>query len=135
MAFSQILLARKLEWKSSNADFIQIMHIGGNQWICVSNINCPPNSCNIYYSLSPKYPSSLTTQVAAIIKSSQPYFTMHHANVQMQCGASDCRLFAIAFATVLCARKDPSLYSFDQKKMRMHLKLCFENGKMSNFPM
>ena len=90
---STILLVGKLKWKSSNAD---------------------------YDSLLLKYPSSLTTQVAAI---TQLYFTMHHVNVQMQSGASDCGLFAIAVATV-----------FDQKKMTMHLQSCFENGKMSNFP-
>ena len=50
---STLLLANKLEWKSSNEDFVQILHIGGNHWVCVSNINCPPNSCNIYDTTSP----------------------------------------------------------------------------------
>ena len=131
---STILLANKLKWNSSNADFIQMMNVSGNHWVCVSNINCTPNSCNVYDSLSPNYPSSLITQVAAIMNSSKPHFTMHHTNVQMQCGAADCGLFAIAFATALCARQDPILLKFDQKIMRQHLKSCLENDMMSNFP-
>ena len=88
------------------------MHICGNQWVCVSNINCLPNSCNVYDSSSPKNPSSLTTHVAAIMKSKQPYFTMHHMNVQMQ---SVCK-------------KGSSKYSFDHNRKRMHLKSCFEKA-------
>ena len=59
-----------------------------------------PIPATLYDSLSPKYPSSFTTQVGAIMKSLQLYFTMHHANVQMQSGASDFGLNAIAVATV-----------------------------------
>ena len=34
---------------------------------------------------------------------------------------SDCSLFAVAFAQVLCAGLDPHLATFDQKSMREHL--------------
>ena len=74
------------------------------------------------------------TQVAAIIKTSELFFTMRHMNVQMQYGTSDCGLFAVAFATLLCARKDPMEYHLDQERMRTHLKLCYEKGKMTLFP-
>jgi hypothetical protein len=34
------LLARKLQWKSSSVDFVQVVHISGNHWVCTSNIQC-----------------------------------------------------------------------------------------------
>ena len=68
---------------------------------------------------------SLMTQVAAIMKCSEDCFTMRHIEVQMQHGSSDCGLFAIAFTTLLCERKDPSEYSLQQNKMRNHLERMF----------
>ena len=89
----------------SSQDFIQIVHVDANHWVCISNINCPPNTCNVYDSMSPKYSMTLMTQVAAIMKCSEDCFTMRHIEVQIQHGSSDCGLFAIAFTTLLCERK------------------------------
>lgn len=49
---------------------------------------------------------------------------MHHSN----------GLLAIAFAELLCARRDPVEYTFDKKQMRTH-QLCFEREQILNFPM
>ena len=43
---------------------------------------------------------------------------MRHINEQRQTGASDCGLFALAFATALCAGKDPHKCSFNQNRMK-----------------
>ena len=52
--------------------------------------NCPPNTWNVYDSMSPNYSMSLMTQVAAIMKCSEDCFTMRHIEVQMQHGSSVC---------------------------------------------
>lgn len=54
--------------------------------------------------------------------------------VQNQVGATDCGLFAIAFAVALCFGMNPSKAIFAQEKMRAHLIECLENQKFSNFP-
>ena len=129
-----LLLSNKLQWKLPNLDFIQIAHIDGNHWICLSNISCLPNICNVYDSMSPQYSSSIVTQVAVIMKCSQACFTiLCHISVQMQCGSSDCGLLTIAFATFLCEKKDPSKYSFQQSKMRNHLKECSRSRRCAAF--
>ena len=47
--------------------------------------------------------------------------TISHRNVQWQSGSSDCGLFAVAFATAICAGCDPASSVFDQTSMRQHL--------------
>ena len=54
--------------------------------------------------------------------------------IQMQGGASDCALFAIAFAVTLSEGDDPHKSSFNQQLMRSHLMECFENGDITKFP-
>ena len=54
--------------------------------------------------------------------------------MQIQTGAADCGLFAIATATALCHGIPPSNIVWDQSKMRTHLLQCFMNGKMLLFP-
>ena len=128
------LLAKKLLWKSSNTDFVQIVHVSGNHWVCVSNKHCAPGVCDIYDSMPASNSPTLIRQVAAILKCTDPSFKMRYSNVQMQAGADDCGLFSIAFATALCAGKDPHKCSFQQSEMRSHLKLCFERGELAMFP-
>ena len=49
-------------------------------------------------------------------------------------GGSDCGLFAVAFATIICHGFDPSLCVYDQEKMREHLKISFEMEVLNPFP-
>lgn len=128
------LLAKKLKWQSSNVDFVQIVHVGGNHWVCASNALSSPGVCDVYDSMPASHSSTLTRQVAAIMKSPEPAFTMRYINVQMQNGANDCGLFAVAFAVALCSGKDPHICSYDQSQMREHLFQCLEKGEMTEFP-
>ena len=80
-----------------------------------------------------QFPNHLPSsgRLQQFLKCSDPSFNI---NVQMQAGADDCGLFSIAFATALCAEKDPHKCSFQQSEMRSHLKLCFERGELAMFP-
>ena len=51
-----------------------------------------------------------------------------------QCGASDCGLFSLAFATTLSQGLDPCEYIFDQSKLRQHLMTCFETKDIVQLP-
>ena len=90
--------------------------------------HCAPGVCDIYDSIC-QFPTHLR-QVAAIQKCSDASFKMRHINVQMQAGAD---LFSIAFATALCAGKDPHKCLFQQSEIRSQLKLCFERGELAMF--
>ena len=71
--------------------------------------------------------------LAKMIKTCQPYFT-EVANVAKQSGTLDCGVYAIAFITHIANGLDPSLYVFDQGKVREHLTKCFEKRKLETFP-
>ena len=51
---------------------------------------------------------------------------LQYVDVQMQSGANDCGLFAIAFATALCHGELPGKYIFERRAMRGHLMKCLE---------
>ena len=102
--------------------------------MCVSNILSPPDACDVYDSLPPTFCSSVTTQVAAMLKCSSPQFTLRYIDVQHQRGSNDCGLLAVAFAEALCAGNDPHTIRFDQTLMRQHLKVCLEQRSIQRFP-
>lgn len=41
---------------SPEGQFIQILHINGNHWVCLTSIGCEPGKVNIYDSLTPSSP-------------------------------------------------------------------------------
>lgn len=127
-------LSNRFRWRSNSTDFVQIVHISQNHWVCVSNRLSPPGVCDVYDSLPPTYSSTLTTQVATMMKCSSPQFTLRYVDVQHQSGGDDCALFAVAFADALCAGADPHTLSFNQSLMRKHLQHCFEEGMITAFP-
>ena len=51
-----------------------------------------------------------------------------------QGGDSDCGLFAIAFATSLCAGNNPAEYTYRQDELRNHLHQCLEKREFTEFP-
>lgn len=55
-------------------------------------------------------------------------------SMQIQVGATDCGLFAIAVLVALLHNKDPSTIKFNQSLMRQHLISSFELNKFIMFP-
>ena len=71
---------------------LQIVHVSGNHWVCVSNKHCAAGVCNIYMYVSMPASNSptLIRQITAILKCSEPSFKVRYTNVHMQAGADDC---------------------------------------------
>ena len=133
---SMLHLQYKLQWSSCPDDFIQIINVSGQHWVCASNVLCSHGIGEVYDSI-PSYSigsHSLFRQLAGILKIQEKHFHVHFVDVQRQSGGSNCGLFAIAFATTLCGGLDPHLLNFEQSKMRDHLKECFVANKLVNFP-
>ena len=124
-----VVLAEGSKYRSGSKNFVQIMNISQSHWVCASNVLTPPGVVEVYDSM-PSYSqhsSALMRQVAVILQTPQAEFELRHIDVQRQVGGSDCGLFAVAFATALCAGKDPFTCSFKQAQMRSHLLTCFES--------
>ena len=118
-----VVLAEGSKYRSGSKNFVQIMNISQSHWVCASNVLTPPGVVEVYDSM-PSYSqhsSALMRQVAVILQTPQAEFELRHIDVQRQVGGSDCGLFAVAFATALCAGKDPFTCSFKQAQMRSHL--------------
>ena len=132
-----LLLYERQQWRSSCDNFVQIICVARQHFVCASNINCPPGVVDVYDSM-PSYLVKSTTlrkQLAAIVRIDKSAFQVRHIAVQCLLGTTDCSLFSIAFAQALCAGVDPHLQAFDQHKMREHLHLCFEEGEILPFPL
>ena len=129
-----IVLAQKLSWNSRVEDFIQIVNISNNHWVCVTNINCPPDTIDVYDSMYATPSKTLLLQVGVIVRCQQDTFTVRMIDMQRQNGGLDCALFATSVATSLCFGEDPAEHHKDQGRMREHLISCFENQRMTLFP-
>ena len=127
-------LSNKFNWVSNTKNFVQIVHISQNHWVCVSNRLTPDGVVEVYDSIPATCNNTLTGQIAAIMKCSSQQFTVRWVEVQLQSGRDDCGLFAVAFAEGLCTGQDPHVLNFNQSKMRHHLQLCLERGEISSFP-
>ena len=131
-----LVLATQLTWNSTPLEFIQIINVSGQHWVCTSNIGCPENVIDVYDSI-PSYSvgsSTLARQLAAIIHTQRPTFELRCVNVQYQSGGNDCGLFAVANATALCNGQDPHSVGYNQSEMRQHLYESFEKQHMTPFP-
>ena len=115
-----------------------MINICRNHWVRASNVNSSPGVVDVYDSLpacmTKAALAKLNEQLAAIVHTSDWDFEVRLIDVQHQSGSSDCSLFAVAFAQVLCAGLDPRLTTFDQKSMREHLFSSFEDGELLPFP-
>ena len=128
------LLGQTLGFKIMKEEFVQVLHTGGNHWITVATIGCPPSSIRVYDSLNTELPFQTKEQICAILHSYKPFIDVEHINVQDQMNAFDCGVFALAFVTALCAGQNPENLFFTRKLLRPHLLKCLENEDISPFP-
>ena len=120
--------------------FVQIINVK-NHWVTLSNFVMDimkPGIANLYDSLHRKN-SEIPTIVKKVTASlmfmeGNTSITVQLPKCKQQNGSSDCGLFAIANATALCFRINPSSCVWKQSKMRQHLASCISNGKMEMFP-
>ena len=83
------IVAASSKYHSGAKNFVQIMNISQNHWICASNILTPPGVVEVYDSmpLYSAHSSALMRQVATILQTPQAEFELRH--VQRQVGESD----------------------------------------------
>ena len=128
-------LIEKHQWRSTPKKFVQIVHVGGFHWACISNKLSPSASLiQVYDSLHMQPETTIKEQCCTILKCSDNSFTIQVMNVQIQGAGDTCGLFAIAMAFDLCCGCDPCSISYDESAMRAHLQCCFGKQVLSHFP-
>ena len=90
--FQRPTLAPIRQFDIMTGDFIQILNINNNHWVCVSSIGCPPGHVNLMDSLTkPVISKELQELVRALLV---PNFQgIFNIPVQQQMNASDCGVF------------------------------------------
>lgn len=130
------LLSERLLWPSKPNKCVQIIHVSGCHWACLSNRYCGDGEIDLYdcFHTIPAQNEGILKQACTMLQSEKLSVTVNVINVQFQDGSSDCGLFAAAMAFDLCNERDPFLQNYDQLKMREHLRHCFENQQLMSFP-
>ena len=117
-------------------EFVQILNDGQNHWLTISTIGVQhPAEVEVYDSKYRNVSTCVKKQIATLLFTDESEIVLKLKGMQIQSGSEDCGLFAIATATALVLNKQPGNICFDQLKMRRHLMQCFENGKITMFPM
>lgn len=107
----------------------------GSHWLTVSNLFCQPGVVSIYDSMPNCVLYSKTKRhIASILMTSEKSIKVPFIDVQLQSGASDCGLFALAFCTSLCAGINPGEINYVQHDFRSHVFECLERRKVNPFP-
>ena len=105
------VLGSQLMFSIMPSDGVQIIN-HQNHWTCISTIGCHPGHIDVYDSLYSNLSSpSAVQQVCNLLHTKEDKLTVRMRNVQIQSGASDCRLFSIAFVVCLCQGQDPCRFS------------------------
>ena len=112
---------------------IQILHIHPNHWAVMSTLGCEENIIEYYDSLFNNVALSTKTTITKLLQPKES-FTVRIKNVAKQIGGTECGLYAIAYCVSLANGQDPSTFVYDQREMRGHLISCFENKKLTLFP-
>ena len=134
--FQDTLLQKKHAFEVMSGEFIQIINKSNSHWVTLSNLGLQQHgTIRLYDSLNS---STLNQEVqdiiASLLISRCSVITVKIGRVQQQPDASNCGLFAIAFATLACFGQDPRMVSFEVSAMRKHLLTCIEKREIDLFP-
>lgn len=125
-------LAERLAMEQPKGKFVQILNTSNSHRFTVSNVGCPSGSIVVYDSLHMTLSSTMQRVVADLVMTKNKVIPVKYGNMQMQSGGSDCRVFALAFATALCHGVDPEMDCYDQSQFRKHFKACLLANKITH---
>jgi len=101
-------------------------------WIIATTVNCNPNEVKVYDS-SFQYLDK-DSLIKRLFQFDNLILEIKLTQCRKQNGEKDCRVFAIAFATAIALRLNPSRQNFKQEAMRGHLVDYFYKGVLTVFP-
>lgn len=129
------ILQQNMSFDIPTGKFVQFLHVNGNHWITISNMNQKDTSTVCIYDSMRQRPSDRTIQTIAGYRYSQDdKLSMKVMNVDRQPNLNDCGVYAIAFATSLLYGEDPTELHYDILCLRKHFKQCIDKCVMTPFP-
>ena len=114
-------------------EFVQLLHTGGNHWVCLCSIGCTKGHVNLYDSLFHDVICDDIEKQARVLLGNE-FRKLSVVPVQQQMNRSDCGVFSIAYATSLVFMDDPKIIQYDISKMHGHLIKCLKSSQMEQFP-
>jgi len=123
--------------------YIQIIHVYGNHWITVTNIDGTKRKNGVTKERVLRYDSLLSKklnlntmkQICGMVRPVSSRLRFDTMNIMKQPNLKDCGLFSIACSTELVFGNNPGKCHWNTKEMLRHLMVCFEQRKMQRFPL
>ncbi len=123
-----------------NKKYVQILHINGNHWVTVSNINAFTSKVKndrvfIYDSMFfNTITLDLKKKICSLVRPEKDKFEFVAMDILQQSNNNDCGLHAIANTVEILHGFDPVDSNFNTRIMRKHLLQCLDNGIITRFP-
>ena len=129
------VLQQNYSWEQPTSQYVQFLHVNGNHWITISNINVsglstPQSAVFVYDSMHGKLSDETKMLISKFHQGKKLY--IYVMNVQQQTNSSDCGPFAIAFAKSILSGQDPTKLAFHDP--REHLLQNLPSNKIPQFP-
>ena len=96
-----------------------MLHSNNDHWLTISTIDCY-RVVKVYDSMNTAIPLSTKQQICSILVSTERVISVEFVAVDRQNNSDDCGLFALAFATALCAGEDPQYLHFNTELQHIH---------------
>ena len=131
--FQSVVLGETMSYDIETEEFIQILHTRHGHWVTASTIGCQEGEIYIFGSIPPAPTAHLVNQIAALLATQRSSIQLKYVDTTMQCGSTDCGLFAIAFAVALANGDQPGGLQFTQTNLQKHLLQCFKTQYLTPF--
>lgn len=122
------------QFVSETGEFVQIYNANKSHWILLSTIGCRKNEIYVYDSFYRYLHADPGDAIVRLSDCKSETINVIMPAIQRQTNGSSCGLFAVAFETSLLICYCTWVIAHDQQKMRQHLKDCFENKILTEFP-
>ena len=114
------------------SETVQITHTGAHHWVLLSSMY---SKTAIYDSLNLQPTDFLLNQIWQLFSCDNSMPNFEQIKCYEQVGSTDCGLFAIAYAADILNGNNIYDLIYAQTKMREHLIACFEQRKITTFPL
>ncbi len=102
-------------------EFVQILHVGGNLWCTVANIDCEHGVVNVYDSMYASVSKATVRVIASLLYCMTPNLRIRLMDVEPQKNGAHCGVLSIAYAYDICSGMDPCKVIYDHRSIRSHL--------------
>ena len=114
------------------SETVQITHTGAHHWVLLLSMY---SKIAIYDNLNLQPTDFLLNQIRQLFSCDNSMPNFEQIKCYEQVGSTDCGLFAIAYAADILNGNNIYDLIYDQTKMREHLIACFEQRKITTFPL